>query len=260
MPQLSHLTLFPIKSLDGVSIPQATVLASGALQGDREFAIVDQAGKIVNGKRTAAVHQIRSRFDLAARSVAMRIEGTSATHWFELDGDRRSLATWLSEHFGFAVRLIQNTEQGFPDDTDSPGPTVISTATLHTIGAWFPDLCLDDIRRRFRTNLEIADVEPFWEEQLYAQAGRCVEFQIGAVRLQGVNPCQRCVVITRDPHTGEPMPNFQKVFIAHRQATLPEWVERSRFNHFYRLAINTRIAAGEAGKTLAIGDEITLHQ
>ena len=80
-------------------------------------------------------------------------------------------------------------------------------------------------------------------------------FRVGDVQMEGINPCQRCVVPTRDPETGEVDDRFQKIFIQKRQATLPEWVERSRFNHFYRLAVNTRIPTSEAGKLLALGAE-----
>ncbi|MGD1919501.1 MAG: MOSC domain-containing protein, partial [Pleurocapsa sp.] len=73
----------------------------------------------------------------------------------------------------------------------------------------------------------------------------------------GVNPCQRCIVVTRNPQTGEAYPQFQKTFIKQRKKTLPEWTERSRFNHFFRLAVNTRLSPEQAGKTIAIGDIVT---
>ena len=81
----------------------------------------------------------------------------------------------------------------------------------------------------------------------------------GYVHMIGVNPCQRCVVITRDSQTGAAYPNFQKTFINKRQETLPEWTERSRFNHFYRLAINTRVPKTEVGKTISLGNELKIN-
>ncbi len=75
----------------------------------------------------------------------------------------------------------------------------------------------------------------------------------------GIKPCQRCVVITRDSKTGEAYPNFQKTFVTQRRTTLPEWAERTRFNHFYRLAINRRLPVTEEGKTICIGDELKLN-
>jgi hypothetical protein len=258
MPHLSQIFIFPIKSLDGVSVDRATVLESGALQYDREYAIVDQQGKFVNGKRTATVHSVRSQFDLTAQTVTLHIEGNSETAQFHLVSDRAALETWLSDYFGFAVTLIRNPEVGFPDDTLSPGPTVISTATLAAVAAWFPGISLEAARYRFRTNLEITDTEAFWEDRLYGAADRTQPFQIGSVQLEGVNPCQRCIVPVRDVITGEAYPNFQKTFLTQRQATLPTWAERSRFNHFYRLAINTRLSPMQAGRSVCLGDAVQM--
>jgi uncharacterized protein YcbX len=258
MPHLERVFIYPIKSLDGVARLSATVLASGALQGDREFAIVDSEGNFVNGKRTAKMHGLRSIFDLENRKISLRIQGTTQTEAFHLEGDRSLLEAWLSDYFSFPVRLIQNIEVGFPDDTESPGPTIVSIATLQAIATWFPDMRLDAARLRFRTNLEINGVDAFWEDCLYGEADSIVPFQIGDVQINGVNPCQRCIVPTRDAITGEATTGFQKTFVNRRKETLPEWVERSRFNHFYRLAINTRIPQSQAGKVLTSGDEVRL--
>lgn len=258
MPELAQIVAYPIKALDGVTIAQATMLASGALKHDREFAIVDTQGKFVNGKRTAAVHGIRSSFNLSARTVALSVQGKAQVTTFHLDAERVALEAWLSGYFGFLVQLIQNTQVGFPDDTDSPGPTVISTATLQAIADWFPDLSLEEVRCRFRSNLEIAGVEPFWEDGLFSESDRTVPFQIGDVLFAGVNPCQRCVVVTRDPVTGESLPHFQKTFVTKRQETLPRWAEASRFNHYFRVAVNTRTLTSQAGKVLRVGDQVTL--
>ncbi|MCL6433670.1 MAG: MOSC N-terminal beta barrel domain-containing protein [Leptolyngbyaceae cyanobacterium HOT.MB2.61] len=256
MPHLAQISIFPIKSLDGVRVQAATVLKSGALKGDREFVIIDTQGNFVNGKRNANVHRLRSTFDLVARTVSLRVEGTSETETFHLEGDRAALETWLSEYFGFPVQLLQNLEMGFPDDTLSPGPTVISTATLQTVADWFPGLSLEDTRRRFRTNLEIADTEPFWEDRLFDEVDSPLPFQIGAVQLEGINPCQRCVVITRDALTGQTYPGFQKIFTSRRKETLPAWTNPTRFNHFYRLAVNTVIPPSQAGKVVKTGDSV----
>jgi uncharacterized protein YcbX len=255
MSQLARISIFPIKSLDGLTVSEAQILPSGALKGDREFAIVDHAGKFVNGKRNPKVHLLRSAFDLGARTVKIWEQGQTDRQIFDLDGDRHAMSDWFSDYFEQPVKLVQNLEMGFPDDTDSPGPTIISTATLTTVASWFPQLSYEQIQRRLRTNLEVDTVLPFWEDRLFTSADSSVIFRVGDVQMEGINPCQRCVVPTRNPETGEVSDHFQKIFIQQRQETLPEWVERSRFNHFYRLAINTRIPISEAGKVLAIGAE-----
>lgn len=257
-PFLAGIYIYPIKSLDALSVTQAKILASGALESDREFALFDGQGNFVNGKRYAKIHQIRSSFDLSSRSLSLAIQGAEQKDIFHIDKDRIKLESWLSNYFGFAVKIQQNLTMGFPDDTDSPGPTIISTATLELVTSWFPGLTVEDIRLRFRANLEIGGVPPFWEDQLFGKEGELVTFQIGAVKFEGVNPCQRCIVPTRDAITGETYPNFQKIFIEKRKETLPDGIVRSRFNHFYRLSVNTRVVESQEGKVLHLGDEVKL--
>lgn len=114
------------------------------------------------------------------------------------------------------------------------------------------------IRERLRTNLDISGLAPFGEDALYAQAGEPVPFRIGDVTFEGTNPCQRCLVPTRDPETGEAFPAFTKTVSVRREQTLPSFAERSRFDHFYRLAVNTCACAGEVGKRVTVGDPVEL--
>lgn len=258
MPYLAKITLYPFKSLDGVEVEQATMLASGALLGDRAFALVDAQGLYVNGKRNAKVHGLRTFFDLQERVLVVRVEGTEQKHMFHVDTQRELLTAWLSAYFGFPVILQENNAQGYPDDLKAPGPTIISTATLDTVASWFAGTDTRTFRLRFRANLELAGEEPFWEDRLYREAGAFVSFRIGDVLFEGSNPCKRCVVPSRDPLSGQMYPHFQKTLAEQRAASLPAWAERSRFNHFYRLAVNTCVPASQAGKCVRVGDEVVL--
>ena len=229
---------------------------------------------------------MRSQFDLETNSLSLQIQGTDRVvretwHYkdgassdfvrFNLVSEQQALCNWLEDYFGFPVEIKQNLEMGFPDDTVSPGATIVSTATLEAIADWYPELTTEDIRRRFRTNIEIAGVPAFWEDRLFTTPEQTVretwhykdgassdfvKFKVGDVEFMGVNPCQRCVVVTRSPQTGQSYPKFQKTFIQQRKNTLPEWTERSRFNHYFRLAVNTRLAPSEAGKAIAVGDRV----
>ncbi len=258
IPYVSRLFVYPIKSLDRVEIKSINVLKSGALKRDREFAIFDKSGHFVNGKRNNRIHAIRSEFNLETNIVSLRVQGTEQTNVFHIDKERKALECWLGEYFDFPVEVKQNLDTGFPDDTASPGPTIISTATLETIASWYPGLDVEEVRLRFRSNIEISGVPAFWEDQLFTEADETINFQIGNVQFFGINPCQRCVVVTRDSKTGGAYPNFQKTFVAQRRTTLPEWAEKARFNHFFRLAINTQLPAIEEGKTICIGDELRI--
>jgi hypothetical protein len=260
--QLSKIQIFPIKSLDPIALSEVEISAGGALKGDREFAMFDQKGNYINAKRNPKIHLIRASYDLSDRLVNLRIqdqtEDQDQVFTFHLDQDRTALTNWLSEFFDQTVELRQNVTNGFPDDPEAWGATIISEATLVTVQSWYPELSLEQIRLRFRTNLEIADTEAFWEDGLFAKVGETVAFRIGDVQFLGTNPCQRCPVPTRDPFTGQAYPEFSKIFSRQREETLPSNIERSRFNHFYRLALNTKIPLTEAGKTLKLGSEYAL--
>ncbi len=246
IPFVARIDLFPIKSFDAVGTAAATVLPSGALSGDRRWAFVDGQDRLVNGKQFPAVHRIRTTIDPDA-STAVVDDG----HFF-LAGDVTPLENWMSDRLGTVVRLQENPLAGFPDDTDSPGPTLIATATLEAVAGWF-DLSLEQARARFRTNIEIGGVPAFWEDGCYGATCR-----VGDAPLVLVNPCARCVVPSRDARTGEPLIGFQKRFAEQRRAALAPGVDQAPFNHFYRLAVNTRLAPPSRGGTIRLGDPIAV--
>ncbi len=260
MAQLVGITLYPFKSLDGIAVSQAVVLPSGALRYDRQFALFDSQGQVVNGKRTARMHHLRADCDPAGRTLRLSAGDTAARDTgaseFHVDADRAALESWLSDFLELPVTVSEDTTTGFPDDTDAPGPTIVSTATLQEVGGWF-GLALDDVRRRFRANLEVGEVPAFWEDRLFAAAGQAVRFGVGDVLFEGINPCQRCVVPSRSPDDGALIAAFAKRFSDGREQALPAWSTPSRFDHFYRLAVNTRRVSG-SGTVLQIGDEIRI--
>ncbi|REK08623.1 MAG: MOSC domain-containing protein [Planctomycetota bacterium] len=257
MPKLSDISIYPFKSLDAQRVDEAVVLPSGALEGDRRFALVDVHGDWVNGKRTAEIHRLRSRFDPSNEQLTLRVEGTSEEHTFAVRAERKALTDWLSAFLGIAIDLIENPDAGFPDDSLSPGPTVISTATLAEVAGWFAPMGIEEARLRFRANLEIDVEEAFWEDRLLAGGDGAVRFRIGDVEFLGTNPCARCIVPTRNPQSGEVLHGLSKAFARRRRETLPAWAPADRFDHFYRLTTNTR-PAGVSGGTLRVGDEVTI--
>jgi len=245
MPQVSRLQIHPIKAFDPVRVERATVLASGALECDRRWAFVDARGHFVNGKSRPAVHLIRPEFDLD------RLEVTLDGRTYSLERQASDLERWMSARLGEPVVLQQNTEVGFPDDTESPGPTLVSEASLALVAGWF-GLALEETRRRFRTNIEIGGTEPLWEDGLYGGHVR-----VGSVRLMAVNPCARCAVPSRNSRTGEVTPGFQKRFAELREASLPSSASAALFNHYYRFTVNTRLASPAAGAVVCEGDDVS---
>ena len=258
-PTLDKILIYPLKSFDPIVVVEAHVLANGALQYDRQFAFVDSAGKFVNAKRTALIHPLQVRLDPVTRTLVARKRSDASTRQWHIDSGRSGLERWFSEYFTLDVTLQEHDAGGFPDDVEATGPTVVSTATLETVASWFPGLTIDQVRLRFRANLEIGGVEPFWEDCLFGSgAGVARPFQIGDVLLAGTNPCQRCVVPSRDPATGQVLPEFARRFSQLRAAQLPAWAARDRFDHFYRLTVNTRLIGRGSGR-IQVGDSTELQ-
>lgn len=257
MPHLARITLYPIKSLDGHAVASAEVLPNGALRNDRRFAIVESGGLWVNGKREPRLHGIRATYDLSRETVTLRADlptDERPARTFRLAADDRELAEWLGLFLGRPVTLQENETGGFPDDSAAPGPTVIATETLEAVANWFPGLTVDEVRRRFRANLEIGGLEPFGDDRLFdvsANDAATSGIRIGAVTWLGTNPCQRCVVPSRSSTTGEPTARFQSEFCRRREETLPPWSPRERFDHYYRLAVNTRLHPNSARDLVA---------
>ncbi len=271
---LSRIVVHPVKSLDGVDVAEARVLPSGALEHDRRFAIRDAGGRVVNGKRDLRVHDLEVRFDAPSRILHLGRRGESLTA-YPLDGGRSALHERLSAHFEMPVTLEENGGGGFPDDVGSPGPTLVSAATLEEVSRWFPGISAAGMARRFRANLIVDGFPPFGEDALVAAGGEAagggrsdraaagdgagVRFRVGGVAFVGTNPCARCGVPTRDPSTGSGYPSFAKAFSERRREQLPAWAPRERFDHFYRLAVNTRPATGEGG-IVRVGDAVEIEE
>jgi MOSC domain-containing protein len=258
-PRLANIRLHPIKSLDPVQVKEARIGPGGGLEFDRVWGLYSADGQWVNGKRTAAVHAIRAAFAMDISSVTLSVPGDTRkipTKSFLFPGDTEAASRWFSPFFKQPI-IVRYSPEGFPDDNIANGPTIVSTATLQAVSELFDGMDVDETRQRFRTTLEIDGVPAFWEDQLFGEEERsAVRFRIGEVNFEGSNPCARCPVPSRDPHTGEIIAGFQKRFSDFRRTNLPVWAAESRFDHYYRLATNTRVASTEFGRVLRVGDPL----
>ena len=282
MARIAELVAYPLKSNDGVGVDRAEVGSNGALRGDRTYALVEAGvdphaasvggdGGYVNGKREPAVHGLSASYELVdpadATPTAVTLSRSARPErgidaderTFALPEDGEALEAWVGEYLGYAVDLVREPEGGLPDDRAAPGPTVVSRATLETVASWFDEIDgATEMRRRLRPNLVLDDCPAFWEDRLFADRGEAVRASIGETELFGVNPCQRCVVPSRNPDTGEPIDGFRETFLRRRRETLPSWTGSDRFDHDFRLMVNTVVPEAEWGSTLAVGDAVEI--
>lgn len=261
---LANIRLHPIKGLDPVSVPEARIGPNGGLELDRVWALFSVDGQWINGKRNPAIHLIRAEYNpqvsmvtLAAGRDALN-NGTGKAARFAFPADFARVAEWFSDYFDQRV-IVRHIPEGVPDDGLAPGPTIVSTASLQKVCETFSGVDLQQARERFRSTLEIDGVPAFWEDQLFgADENYAVRFKIGEVAFEGSNPCARCPVPPRNPRTGEELVGFQKKFTDMRRASLPSTSPADRFDHFYRLATNTRIPSTEQGKVVRVSDAVVL--
>ena len=257
-PVVAAITIYPVKSLDGISLQNAQIGNGGSLIHDREYAIVDSNGKFVKGKNNDLVYLLRSEIDFETEIISFRHQTEKTWHRFHLQNDKASINEFLSNFFKMPVTLIRNTEGEFLDVPVQSGVTVLSTASLQKVADWFSDMDMEETRQRFRATIEITDVPAFWEDKLFLEEGTAIEFTIGKVTLYGISPRARCVVPTRHPQTAEAFPKFPKTFAQQRMASLPQWSTLEDYGHAYYLSVDCYLPPSEFGKWIAVGNELNI--
>ena len=257
-PVIKHIAIYPVKSLDGISLTKARIVHGGCLEHDREYAIIDSSGKFVNGKSNPLVHLLRSKIDFENETIFLRHESETTWNQFHLQKDKDAIDEFLSVFFAKPVTMQKNAEGKFLDVPVKSGVTVLSTASLQTVAGWFNDMPLEETRKRFRATIEITNVPAFWEDRLFYQEENVVEFKIADVTLYGMSPRARCIVPTRHPQTGEVIHAFQKSFAVQRAANLPAWSTLNDYDHTYYLSVDCYIPPSEFGKWIEVGDEIKI--
>jgi len=221
--QLSGIFVYPIKACAGIALDSAAVVERG-LADDRRYMLVDRAGQFITQRSVARLCLVRPRFaavdsfELTApqqiplelprepsgsglSSVPYQVWSSSGAALRHPEGSR-----WFSEFLNDDVSLVYmpdgerravNPERARPGDivsfADGYPMLLISEASLEELNRRL-DEPLE--MRRFRPNLVISGCAPHAEDGF-------ARLQIGAVAFRGVKRCERCVVTTIDPDTGE---------------------------------------------------------
>jgi uncharacterized protein YcbX len=258
MAVLHKIFVYPIKGFDGIEVRQASITAGGKLKYDRQFAFVNSDGKFVNGKRYPEILKVRVSFNLNNLTCAFNFPGKDVDEVFNLRDDKAAIERMFGKYLNIELRLVENDSSGFPDDTEAGGPTIAALESFAEVSAWLPNLTVEELIRRFRINLVLAGVPPFWEDKLYGKVNERRPFTIGTLRLDGTGPCARCSVPSRDSRTAESNQRFRELFMQNRERTLPTWAEKSRFDHYFRMCVNTVILATEESKSIFVGDKLLI--
>ena len=254
-PHLARIRIFPIKSLDPLELDRVQISPAGHLAGDRDYALFDSTGRVLQARRLGGTI-ISARADYSKGGRVVRLRTGSKRAELDLDEGRAEIEAWFARSLGQTVSLRRNSHGGFPDDELASGPTVLGSASIATVAGWF-GMPGEEVRRRFRANLEIAGLDSFEEDLLFGPPGVPRRFRIGDVEFLGTNPCKRCAVPTMDSLNGSvDGPLNAKRFSALRERYRLPNSEIGRYGGYYRLAVNTRVRRGQAGKHLRVGDRL----
>jgi uncharacterized protein YcbX len=271
MAHIERLRRYPIKGLDGTDLESATITAAGTIAGDREYAMCEPTADRIetgddmqtlayNGKQTDRFHAVRTHLDAETHVLTVETDDESRRFDLSTEAGLVDASEWFGEFIDDDVEFRRREPPSFVDRPDA-GPSVISTATLEEVASWFDDMTVEGARRRLRANVEVGGVPAFWEDRFVGDdaSGFVVDGDDGEIRFEGAEPCARCVVPSRDPETGDPLPEFRERFIERREATFPEWADRDAFPHFYTVMLISRVPEGSRGRTLAVGDEVAVR-
>jgi hypothetical protein len=238
MISLTHLYLYPIKSMGGISLESSQVSDRG-LQHDRRWMIVDEQGRFLSQRELPEMAQI----SLSATETGWRLthkrkriaplevpllpqtdQQISVQIW-----DDSLLATRvnpqvdadLSHLLGHSCQLVYMTET----DHRPADPAYAQAGELTSFADGFPFLLisqasLDGLNQRldqpvpmdrFRPNLVLSGVQTPHGEDEWQQ------FQLGDIRFFPVKPSARCQIITIDQQTTQTSPEPLRTLSTYRK-------------------------------------------
>lgn len=207
---VTALTTTPVKGLRVIARSELTLEAWGAAD-NRRFYLVDERGRMINGKRLGALSTIVADYRRSDRALTLTfpdgevVNGTVQlgepiqTRFFSRAASARPvLGAWsgaLSEHVGQPLRLVESVDGPGVDRGRAGAVSLISQASLDGLarvaGAQHVDA------RRFRMLIEIDGVLAHAED---AWVG--AQMRVGAALVRFGGHVGRCIVTSRHPESG----------------------------------------------------------
>jgi uncharacterized protein YcbX len=208
VPQVSLLSIAPVKGLALVHPDEVEVTPTGVPQ-DRRFFLVNERAKLLDGTRDGPLFGVRASCDDEGTRLALTFpDGRVVDGEVELGGakvtafwdrpvrGRVVLGPWsdaLSDFLGQHVRLHRADDPG--GGTDAWPVSLVSEASLRRLAdrAGVPEVD----GRRFRMLVQISGTGPHEED---AWIGGPV--RVGGVLVRVTKQDARCRMTTRNPDTG----------------------------------------------------------
>ena len=202
----------PVKGLRALAREQVE-LHRGGVRENRRFLLIDEQGRMANGKRIATLQAVIAEYSDAERTLSLTLPGRPPLRGgVELGARLRAtmfssplevtevLGPWsavLSDHAGTPLRLVEAAGACGAVDRGADGPvSLIARASVRRVAQQARRAGPLD-PRRFRMLFEIDGVQAHAED---AWVGRGLAIGEAAVMARG--HVGRCAVTTLDPDSG----------------------------------------------------------
>ena len=210
---VTSITYAPVKGLGLVHVDEVELELTGVRE-NRRFHLIDDDGRLINGKFAGTLVQVAATADREGESLSLRFpDGTVEagpvtlgnaveTNFYGRPVGGRlvngTFAKALSEHAGRSLRLVRVDEPGAGSDRGADG--AVSAVSRGSLEAFAREAGEDSVDgRRFRMLFELDGIAPHGED---AWAGRRVAIGDAVVRIHGL--VGRCAVTSQNPDTGVP--------------------------------------------------------
>lgn len=266
--RLVRINLYPIKSLEGISVQQADVLPNGSLKHDRQYTFWSlESNHWVRAKASPELIRIHTDYDLDAGVVTLSVDESEETFHFTSPNGQAALNQWMSHYLRHKVELRESIDQGFFDESARGryGISLISTQSIAMMCEWFPFLTSEEVIRRMRMNVTVDGFSLLWEEAMIT-TDRSSRIRIGNIPFRDPWPCSRCSVPARDSHTAKTDKGFAATMTICRKADTPvngplhALSNQDAFDGFFTLGVRTDGRDECESHVIAVGDVVTATQ
>ena len=219
--ELSGIYIYPVKSLRGISLTDAP-LAEGRLVGDREWLVVDRAGRFMHQRHYRQMTSVNAT--PAAGGIVLHAKGLAPLEVHRpprpIPDDvpivhvrlwRRSAPVtpvsdeadaWLTRALGVECRLMAFVPEApalsvpaYEVHSSLQDATPFHLTTEESLADLNARMAVPIPMNRFRPNLVVRGAAPYAEDDWKS-------LSIGGTTLEWIKPCTRCVATTTDQETG----------------------------------------------------------
>jgi uncharacterized protein len=217
--KISEISIYPIKSLGGISLTEAIIEQRG-LQYDRRRMLVDENGKFLTQREFPKMSTVS--ISLAEHGLQVSADNfDDLIVPFEVEGERLKVQIWnsnceailsdlhINQWFSEVLQTTCNLVY-MPDDSRREiNPRFVVNHDIVSFADGYPILIigeksLNDLNsrleipipmNRFRPNIVVSDSEAFAEDNWK-------EIKIGNTTFRSTKPCERCIMTTVEQTEG----------------------------------------------------------